>query len=86
MRLPMSAVTMTAAPRNGPMKRPIRCTPPRVDSTRARLHLGWQPRLRLQDALRLTADWYRDHAAGADMRALTFDQIAGYQARMMPPG
>ena len=58
----------------------------RLDSTRARLHLGWQPRLRIQDALRLTADWYRGHQAGADMRAMTFDQIAFYQTLMMPPG
>ena len=58
----------------------------RLDSTRARLHLGWQPRLQIQDALRLTADWYRGHQAGADMRAKTFDQIAYYQALMMPPG
>lgn len=57
----------------------------RLDSTRARLHLGWQPRLRLQDALRLTADWYRSHADGADMRALTLAQIAAYQALMAPP-
>ena len=40
----------------------------------------------IQDALRLTADWYRGHQAGADMRAKTFDQIAYYQALMMPPG
>ncbi len=58
----------------------------RLDSTRARLHLGWQPRLRLRDALRLTAEWYRGHAAGANMRAMTLDQIAEYQASMAPPG
>ena len=58
----------------------------RLDSTRARLHLGWQPRLQIQDALRLTADWYRGHQAGADMRAKTLNQIAYYQALMMPPG
>ena len=58
----------------------------RLDSTRARLHLGWQPRLRLADALRLTADWYRGHAEGADLRALTFEQIDHYQALMVPTG
>jgi len=42
--------------------------------------------LRLADALRLTADWYRGHAEGADLRALTFEQIDHYQALMVPTG
>ncbi|NHF73031.1 CDP-glucose 4,6-dehydratase [Paracoccus xiamenensis] len=58
----------------------------RLDSTRARLHLGWHPRLDIHAALRLTAEWYRAHAAGADMRALSFDQIDQYQALMVPLG
>lgn len=56
----------------------------RLDSTKSRLHLGWRPRLSLQDALRMTAIWYRDHAAGADMRAVTLAQINEYEALMAP--
>lgn len=56
----------------------------RLDSTKARLRLGWRPRLTIDDALRLSADWYRTHAAGGDMRALTLSQIAEYEARMAP--
>jgi CDP-glucose 4,6-dehydratase len=56
----------------------------RLDSTKARLRLGWRPRLSIDDALRLSADWYRAHAAGADMRALTLAQISEYEARMAP--
>lgn len=53
----------------------------RLDSTKARLRLGWHPRLTLDDALSLTAAWYRTHARGGDMHALTLGQIAGYEAR-----
>ncbi|MFV0293373.1 MAG: CDP-glucose 4,6-dehydratase [Paracoccus sp. (in: a-proteobacteria)] len=56
----------------------------RLDSTKSRLHLGWQPRLSLHDALALTADWYRAHANGADMRRETRRQIAVYAGRMVP--
>lgn len=56
----------------------------RLDSTKARLRLGWRPRLDIDDALRLSAQWYRAHAMGADMRALTLSQISEYQALMAP--
>lgn len=56
----------------------------RLDSTRARLHLGWRPRLALGDALRMTTEWYRAHARQGDLRALTRDQITEYEALMAP--
>ncbi|SDD41347.1 CDP-glucose 4,6-dehydratase [Paracoccus isoporae] len=56
----------------------------RLDSTKARLHLGWRPRLGLADALALTTDWYRAQAGGADMRQITLDQIAAYAGLMQP--
>jgi CDP-glucose 4,6-dehydratase len=34
-----------------------------VDSTKARVRLGWRPRLGLDDALRLTSEWYRAYLA-----------------------
>ncbi|MFD1795027.1 CDP-glucose 4,6-dehydratase [Paracoccus aurantiacus] len=56
----------------------------RLDSTRARLHLGWRPRLGLRDALRMTAEWYRAHAEAADLNALTLTQIKEFEALMTP--
>lgn len=50
-----------------------------LDSTRARLGLGWSPRLTLADGIRWTTDWYRSVAAGADARALTLGQIERYE-------
>lgn len=51
----------------------------KLDISKARNHLGWQPRLHLADALRLTTDWAKEHIAGADMRAVTQQQIRHYQ-------
>jgi CDP-glucose 4,6-dehydratase len=31
----------------------------RLDASRAREHLGWQPKIGLEEAVRLTVDWYR---------------------------
>ncbi|SFJ04322.1 CDP-glucose 4,6-dehydratase [Sphingomonas sp. NFR04] len=51
----------------------------RLDSTKARVALGWRPRLSLDLALDLTAGWYRAFYAGsADMRAFSEAQIARY--------
>lgn len=52
----------------------------KLDSTKARTELQWQPRLSLSDALHLTADWYIAHNRGAAMRQFTLDQIAAYAA------
>lgn len=54
----------------------------RLDSTKARLHLGWRPRLSLTEALEMTAIWYHAHLSGADMEALTLRQIADYETRL----
>lgn len=53
----------------------------RLDSSRARLRLGWQPAIRLEDALEWSLAWYRSYAAGADMRAFTLQQVAAYHER-----
>lgn len=52
----------------------------RLDITKARIRLNWQPALGLPDALDLTLEWMRHYRAGADMREVTLKQIAAYQA------
>ena len=53
----------------------------KLDISKARNQLGWQPSLRLADALRLTTEWSKQHLAGADMRAVTQQQIRHYQTQ-----
>jgi CDP-glucose 4,6-dehydratase len=55
----------------------------RLDSTAARNVLGWQPPLRFDEALRLTAGWYRDYyAQAASAPASTMGQIDDYRRRL----
>lgn len=51
----------------------------RLDSTLARTVLGWKPRWALAQALAQTATWYQAWIEGADMTALSLDQIRAYQ-------
>lgn len=51
----------------------------KLDISKARTRLGWQPALRLNDALRLIIDWSKQRQASADMRQLTLNQIQAYQ-------
>jgi CDP-glucose 4,6-dehydratase len=46
-----------------------------LDSTAAAEQLGWTPRLSLDDALKLTAEWYRVAADGGDLAAMSQHQI-----------
>ena len=47
----------------------------KLDSSRARLHLGWRPIVPLDRALDSTVAWYREFMSGADMREVTRSQI-----------
>lgn len=51
----------------------------RLDSSKAKMELGWRPRLNLETALEWTLHWYREYKSGADMAAETRTQIALYQ-------
>jgi CDP-glucose 4,6-dehydratase len=51
----------------------------RVDAARARMHLGWSPRLHLETALAWTVEWHRRLAAGELALALTGEQLARYE-------
>ncbi len=47
----------------------------RLDCTKARVALHWQPLYRLEQALALTVEWYKAYQAKADLRTLTLRQI-----------
>ncbi|MBW8887536.1 MAG: CDP-glucose 4,6-dehydratase [Fibrobacteres bacterium] len=51
----------------------------RLDSGLAKKALSWGPRLRFGEMLQWTCDWYQGWQRGADLRALTLDQIGRYQ-------
>jgi CDP-glucose 4,6-dehydratase len=51
----------------------------KLDSSKARHRLGWQPRWGLAEALQKTVDWHRAWTAGRDLRALSLEQIRAYQ-------
>jgi CDP-glucose 4,6-dehydratase len=53
----------------------------KLDWSKASAELGWEPALRLPDALAMTLDWYREVFHGADARAKTMEQIRDYAAR-----
>jgi CDP-glucose 4,6-dehydratase len=50
----------------------------KLDSSRARSHLGWAPRWGLPEGLDATVAWYRALHAGEDMSAVTGSQIDAY--------
>ncbi|WP_449394797.1 CDP-glucose 4,6-dehydratase [Devosia riboflavina] len=50
----------------------------KLDSSKARQRLGWQPRWSLEEALRRILAWQEAFTAGADMRAHTLRDIADY--------
>lgn len=52
----------------------------KLDISKVRQRLGWQPQLRLADALRYIVDWAKQRQAGADVRTLTLGQIQNYQS------
>lgn len=52
----------------------------KLDSSRARLRLGWRPVVSLNVALASIVDWYDALLAGADMRDVTLGQIVSLAA------
>ena len=55
----------------------------KLDWSKAAHGLQWHPTLALEDALRLTADWYRRRERGEDPRSVTLEQIEAF-TRLLP--
>ena len=53
----------------------------KLDSSKARRQLGWQPCLGVEEALEWTVAWAKAWQAGKDMRASTLAQLEAYMAR-----
>lgn len=51
----------------------------KLDCSKAKSRLGWQPRWHLGQTIDQIVAWHRAHAGGAAMRALTLAQIDQYQ-------
>jgi CDP-glucose 4,6-dehydratase len=64
---------------------PHEATHLKVDSSKARARLGWAPTWDLGQALASIAHWYRGLREQADLRALSFDQIAAFEAGRPSP-
>jgi len=52
----------------------------KLDSSKARKFLNWQPRWRLQTGLRKTLEWHEAWRKTEDMRTVPLTQIADYQS------
>ncbi|MNG40978.1 CDP-glucose 4,6-dehydratase [compost metagenome] len=54
----------------------------RLDSSRARQLLAWQPRWSLQQCLTQTLDWHLAWQNGDDMRAVSLGQLNLYRGAL----
>lgn len=52
----------------------------KLDSSKARSRLGWEPKWNLAAALQATTSWHNRWRAGEDMRQVSLDQIVAYAA------
>lgn len=52
----------------------------KLDCSKAKARLGWQPRWRLEDTITAIIEWHLAHARGNDMRNLTLRQIDMYSS------
>ncbi|HEX8747030.1 MAG TPA: CDP-glucose 4,6-dehydratase [Pyrinomonadaceae bacterium] len=51
----------------------------KLDCSKARSHLRWQPRWNLERTLRETVSWYRAYQSGEQMQGFSLEQIRAFQ-------
>ena len=56
----------------------------KLDSAKAKNELEWSPKLRLNEAIEMTAEWYRAFKDKQDLTKLTSEQIDFYQNKTPP--
>jgi len=52
----------------------------KLDCSKARARLAWQPRTDLKTALQWVVDWYKKYQAGADVKAVSLGQIKQFMS------
>jgi CDP-glucose 4,6-dehydratase len=57
----------------------------KLDCTKAKTKLGWEPRWNLSSALEATLQWYKAQQSHQDVRSLTLEQIRSYQSALHLP-
>lgn len=58
----------------------------RLDSSQARMRLGWRPQLSIDEAVRMTGAWYQAFRRDGDARSITCRQIDEYSSRIAAVG
>ena len=64
-----------------PVPQPHEANYLKLDCSKAKVHLGWEPQLDLTTALAWVVEWTKAWAMGADMRELTKQQILNYGSK-----
>lgn len=64
--------------RQDPLEHPHEAATLKLDSTKARIELGWRPRFSLHEALVHTANWYKALSRRDNLRELTSEQVSSY--------
>jgi CDP-glucose 4,6-dehydratase len=61
-----------------PTEQPHEARSLKLDCSKAHQYLRWSPSWGLETAINMIADWSNAHRAGADMRAISAEQINNY--------
>lgn len=56
----------------------------RLDSSKARARLAWQPRLELSKAIDWTVEWFRAYNDGREMQQISLNQLGCYNSNQKP--